>query len=88
MNAAATGRISWFDDPNVSLRLSLPQFLEVRVEVVKLIWEDVGFGDEIELLAAEALLHLHVVVAEAVLPSNLMTLWEVIDPLELVEAFV
>ena len=88
MNAAATGRISWFDDPNVPLRLSLPQFLEVRMEVVKLIWEDVGFGDEIELLAAEALLHLHVVVAEAVLARDLMTLREVIDPLELVEAFV
>ena len=88
MNAAAAGRIGWLDDPYVSFRLSLSQLLEVRMEVVKLIWQDVGLGDEIELLAAEALLHLHVVVAETVLSRDLMTLREVIDPLELVQAFV
>ena len=60
----------------------------MRVEVVKLIWQDVGLGDEIELLATEALLHLHVVVTETILSRDLMTLREVIDPLVLVKAFV
>ena len=54
------------------------------MEVVKLIWQDVGLGDEIELLPAEALLHLHVVVTETILSRDLMTLREVIDPLVLV----
>ena len=58
------------------------------MEVVKLIWQDVGLGDEIELLPAEALLHLHVVVTETILSRDLMTLREVIDPLVLVKAFV
>ena len=88
MNASASGRIGWFDDPNIPLRLSLPKLLEVRMEVVKLIWQDVSLGDEIELLTTEALLHLHIVVTETILSRDLMTLREVIDPLELVQTFV
>ena len=55
---------------------------------MEFIWQDVCFRDEVKLLPAEALLHLHVVVAQAVLSCDLMTLGKVIDPLEFIEAFV
>ena len=58
------------------------------VEVVKLIWQDIRFGDEIELLAAEALLHLHVVIAQSVFPRDFIALRKMINPLVLVQAFV
>ena len=58
------------------------------MEIVKLIWQNVGLRDKIELLAAEALLHLDVIITEAILSSDLMTLREMINPLELVKAFV
>ena len=60
----------------------------MTMKIVKLIWQDVCLWDEVELLPAEALLHLDIVVAETVLTSDLMTLREVINSLELVKAFV
>ena len=60
----------------------------MSMEIVKLIWQNVGLRDKIELLAAEALLHLDVIITEAILSSDLMTLREMINPLELVKAFV
>ena len=50
--------------------------------------QDVGVWDEVKLVAPESLLHLHVVVAESILPGDLIRLREVIDPLELIEALV
>ena len=50
--------------------------------------QDVGVWDEVEFVAPESLLHLHVVVAESILPSDLVRLREVIDSLELIEALV
>ena len=40
------------------------------------------------MLPSKPLLHLHIVVTKAVLTGDLMTLWEVIDFLELVQAFI
>ena len=60
----------------------------MTMKIVKLIWQDVCFRDEVELLPAEALLHLDIVVAETILTCDLMTLREVINSLELVKAFV
>lgn len=88
VDATTARRVCWFDDPHVALRLRLAELQVVLMEVVELIGQDVGLGDEIELQAPEALLHLHVVVAQAVLARDLVALREVIDALELVQAFV
>ena len=88
VDATTARRVCWFDDPHVTLRLRLAELQVVLMEVVELIGQDVGLGDEIELQAPEALLHLHVVVAQAVLARDLVALREVIDALELVQAFV
>ena len=58
------------------------------MEIMKFIWQDVGIRNEIKLLSAESLLHLHVVITETILSRYLMTLREVIDPLELVQTLV
>ena len=58
------------------------------VEVVKLIWKDIGIRNEIILISAESLLHLDIVIAKSVLSGDFITLWEVIDPLELIKAFI
>ena len=54
------------------------------MEVLEFIWQDVSVRNEVKLGAAEALLHLDIVVAQSVFPCDLMTLWEVIDFLELI----
>ena len=54
------------------------------VEVVKLIWKNIGVGDEVEVLPPKFLLHLHIVVAKTIFPSDFVTLWEVVDSLELI----
>ena len=66
----------------------LPQALIVRVEIVKLIRQDVGIGNEVVLLPAEPLLHLDIVVTEAIFARDLVTLRKVVDPLMLIEALV
>ena len=58
------------------------------MEVMKLIWQDVGVGDEVKLLSAEALLHLDIVVTKPVFAGDLITLWEVIHSLVLIKTFV
>ena len=60
----------------------------MTMKIVKLIWQDVCLGNEVELLPAEAFLHLYIVVAETVLTRDLMTLREVINSLKLIKAFV
>ena len=55
---------------------------------MELIWQDVGVWDEIELIPAEPLLHLHKVVAEAVLARNFIALREMVNPLMLVKSLV
>ena len=88
VDAAAARRIGRLDDPDVSLWLRLPQFLEMSMEVVEFIWKNVSLGDEVKLLSTKTLLHLDIVIAKTILPRNLVTLWEVIDSLELVQALI
>lgn len=88
MDSAAPGGVSGLNDPQVPLGLGLPEFLVVGVKVMELVRQDVGVGDEIELLPAEPLLHLHVVEAQSVFAGDLVALREVVDPLELIQAFI
>ena len=88
MDAATLRRVGWLYNPHVPLRLRLPQFLVVGVEVMELLRQDVRVGDEVVLSAPEPLLHLHVIVAKSVLARDFVAHWEVVDFLELVEALV
>ena len=58
------------------------------MEVVEFIWKNVCLGDEVKLLPAKTLLHLDIVIAQSILPRNFVTLWEVINSLELVQALI
>ena len=58
------------------------------MEVMEFIWQDVCVGDEVKLASSESFLHLNIIEAETILPSDLVALREVIDSLEFVEAFV
>jgi hypothetical protein len=58
------------------------------VEIMEFIRQDVGVRYKVKLLSTESLLHLDEVVAESVFPGDFITLGEVVDSLELVEAFI
>ena len=58
------------------------------MEIMKFIWQNVGIRNEIKLLSAKALLHLHIIVAQSVLASYLIALRKVIDPLEFIQSLV
>ena len=88
MDSAATRGVCRFDDPEVALRLVLPQALIVRVEIMKLIRQDVGIGNEVVLLPAKPLLHLDIVVTETIFARDLVTLRKVVNPLVLIKALV
>jgi len=64
------------------------QALIMCVEVMKLVWQDVGVWDEIKLLSAKALLYLDVVVAKAVFACDLVAHREVVDSLVLIESLI
>ena len=51
------------------------------MEIMEFIWQNVGVGDEIELFSSVPLLHLDIVIAEAILASDFIALREMIDPL-------
>lgn len=86
--ALALARVGRLHDPHVLLRVVLLQLLIVRVEVPELVREDVGVGHKVKVLLAVLLLHADHVKTEAVLPGDLVALWEVVDLLVLVEALV
>jgi hypothetical protein len=75
-------------DPDVLLAFVLLKLLVVVVEVCKLVRQDVGVRHEVKGRLAVALLHADHVEAEAVFARNFVALWEVVDFLVLVEAFV
>ena len=58
------------------------------MEVMELIWQDIGVWNEIKCLPAKSFLHLDIVVAETILARYLVALREVVDPLVLVKALV
>lgn len=66
----------------------LLKFLVMRVEIAELIRQDVGVRHEVKVLLAKAFLHPHYVVAKSILPGDLVTRWEMVDFLILVQAFI
>ena len=88
MDSSALRRVCWLDDPGVTLWLGHFQSLVVSVEVMKLVWQDVGVGDEVKLLSAIPFLHLDVVVTKTVFARDLVTLWEVVHSLVLIQPLV
>lgn len=66
----------------------LLQFLEVSIEIAKLIWQNIGVWHKIEVLLAISFLHSHHVEAQAIFTSDFVTLREVIDLLVLIQAFI
>lgn len=54
------------------------------MKVMELLRQNICVRDEVKLVAAEAFLHFHVVVAKAVLARDFITLRKVVDPLVLV----
>ena len=85
--AALTG-VGWLDDPHVFLALVLLQLLVMVVKVTEFVRQDVGIGTEVQSRLAEALLQPNYIETESVLAGNLITLWEMVELLELIEAFV
>ena len=66
----------------------LLQLLIVVVEVTELVGQDVGIRAEIESGLSKALLQAHNIEAETVFSCDFVRLWEVIDLLVLIEAFI
>jgi len=58
------------------------------VEVMELIGQDVGVRDEIERCSTKSLLHFDIVIAKSVFSCDFITLREMVDSLEFIEAFV
>ena len=88
MDATTLGGIRRFNNPNVTLWLGLAKFCVMGVEVVEFVWQNVGVRNEIILIPAKSLLHLHIIVAKSIFSGDFVALWEVIDPLKFVQAFV
>ena len=88
VDAFALRGVGWFDDPYVPLWFCLLKFLVVCVELMEFVWKDIGVWYEIELGTSESLLHLDNIVTESILASDLIALREMIDPLELIQAFI
>ena len=57
-------------------------------QLAVLVGQDVGVRHEVKRLSAELLLHLDVVEAQSVFPGDLVGVREVVESLELIEAFV
>ena len=88
MDATTTRRVGRFHDPNVPFWLRLPQLLIMSMEVMKLIGQDVSVRYEIKLRSTKSLLHLDIVETKSVFSGDLVALWEVVNALEFVQAFI
>lgn len=60
----------------------------MRIEVSKLLWKDIGIWDKVEIVLAMPLLHLHYVLAQVVLSSDLIAGGEVVDLLVLIQSLI
>ena len=60
----------------------------MRVKVGELVWQNVAVGKNVESFLAEAFLHLNDVLAQAVLPRQLVAHREVVDLLVLVHLLI
>lgn len=66
----------------------LLQLLIVSVEIAKLIGKNICVWDKVKGSLPELLLHSNHVIAQPILPGDLIGLREVIDLLELVQSFI
>ena len=72
-NSSSLRGISWLHDPNVLFAIVLLQLLIMLVEFTKLIRENVGVWDKVEMLFSVSLLHSYDVETKSILSSDLMT---------------
>ena len=88
VDAATLASVCWLHDPHILLALVLLQLLVVVVEVTELVRQNVSVRAEVESALSESLLQAHDIEAKSVLASDFIALWEVIDLLILVQAFI
>ena len=58
------------------------------IELTKLIRQDVSVWHKVKMLFPKSLLHSDSIEAKPIFPGDLVALWEMVDLLVLVEAFV
>jgi hypothetical protein len=66
----------------------LLQFLEMGIEITKLIWQNVSVWDKVKVLLSILFLHTNHVEAKSIFSSDFIALWEMIDFLVLIEPLV
>ena len=88
MNASTSTRVAWLYDPNIAPRIGLLQFLIMAQEVTVLVRQDVCVRHEVKCLAPKLFLHFNIIEAKSVLACYLIRMWEMVEALILVEAFV
>ncbi len=88
IDTLALTRVGWLHNPNILFGVMLLQFLVVGIEITEFVWKDIGIWDEIERGFTEFLLHADHIVAETVFSGDFIGLREVVDFLELVQAFI
>jgi hypothetical protein len=60
----------------------------MRVKFTKFVREDVGIGNKVKEGLSMLILHFNHILTKVVLPGDFITLWEMIDFLIFVQAFV
>jgi hypothetical protein len=88
MNSFTLGSISRLYNPNILLTVMTLKFLIVSVEVSEFVGKDVGVRHEVKVMFSKSFLHFYYVVAESVLPCDLVGRREVVDLLVLVKTLV
>lgn len=88
MNSSALAGIAGLDNPHVSPWIGVLQPLIVTKQVSILIGQDVCLGKEVNSLSSELFLHLYIVEAHAIFPSDFIGLREMVQSLELIETFI
>lgn len=64
------------------------QLLVVFIELTEFIRKNVGIWHKVKVLFTISFLHSDNIETKPILPCNLMTLWEVINLLVLIQAFI
>ena len=88
MNSTTSTRVTWLYDPDVSSWIALLQLLIVAQQISILVRQDISVRIKVECVPPKLLLHLDVVKAASILSSDLIWVWEMIDPLKLIESFI
>ena len=79
INASTPTQISWFNDPEILLRIVvLVVSLETLNKFAILLGDAIGLRKEIQLCSAVSLSHLVHVYAQTVFSSDFIALWEMV----------